>query len=873
MKLSSLRALARLAGGAALCMGLLSACGGGGGSTPPVVIVEPPPAVNAAPQANFTLSGMVLGGGAGADAAISAGSDMTLSAAGSKDPEGDVLSYKWTLTSKPAGSNTVLANASALELVVRPDVSGMYVFTLRVTDSKGAYAEKTITVEGRNNTAPLASVVVTPAYSGVTTTKAPQSYNVGTALVLDAAASVDAEGDAITTTWTLLEKPASSAATLAASASTNRLLLDVAGVYKVRARGSDPIGAYSDIIYTFQADNSAPQTVVLASGENQVETAIGYIVALNGAATVVPGGDALTYSWTLASKPAGSGAALSSAAGVATQVSPDKMGDYVVKLTVSDSKGNSNSFTTTITTRNNRPVANIVTSSASAPLGIGPATRLPLNTQLTLSGAHSVDADGDSVSYGWTLAAKPAGSKAVLSAASGASVSTTFDLSGVYTVALKATDSKGAYSEQLLTLQVGNYAPVAVIDKASLTTLTGAAAKATAAFSYDEDGEQLSYAWSISARPAGSLAAIANPGTAALSFTPDAAGLYIASVTVSDGKSSSIAYVQMRALASIPTALALDFVPDIVRQSKGLDKLVMTERGGKTLRVLDPYTGLRTAVVLPALVKAMQVSANGKLAAVLYEGAVSLVNLETAAIIHTFASLGSQTEALVTNAGQIYLVGHNGGQWVNPEVWGFNGYTGANLNVDIPYGNGTFYGTQHGTFSESRHRAYTLSEGLSPAKVTYFDIDGASGKVTKAADSPYHGTYDMSSPLFLSDDSGLLFSSRGNYFSGDTLLYAGKLTVTGPILSMSHSVAAQEALVVVQAGDYWSGTLSYEPYYQRFTGALLFPDSDLPLPLINGEQSYGMHIFHSGSGSHVALVQTGSKLQYFAGAKYFIIVR
>lgn len=861
----------RWLGGALISMTLLAGCGGGGGADTP----EPPepPKVNSAPVAAFTLSGMVQAGGATADAVINAGSDMTLSAAGSKDAESDPLSYKWTLTSKPTGSNTALANDSAVEQVVRPDVSGVYVFMLRVTDSKGAFAEKTISVEGRNNTAPVTSVVVTPSYVGVTTTKAPQSHPVGTVIVLDAASSTDAEGDVIATTWSLLEKPAASAVSLVAAGSANRLALDAPGAYKVRARGTDPLGAYSDVIYTFLVDNSAPQTVVLAGGENKVEAALGYIVALNGAATVAPDGDALTYGWSLESKPADSAAAVSSSAGVATQVTPDKFGEYLVKLTVTDSKGKSSSFVTTITTTNNRPVANIVGSVASMALGVGPATRLPLNTEVTLNGAHSVDADGDAVTYAWKLASQPAGSNAVLSAASGAAVTTTFDVSGAYVVALKATDSRGAFSEQLLHLQVGNYAPVAIIDKASITVLTGAAAQASAAFSYDQDGGQLTYAWAISARPAGSVAAIGSANGAALSFTPDVAGLYIASVTVGDGKTTSVGYLQIRALASIPSAIALDFVPGIVRHSTGLDKLVMTEKDGKTLRVVDPYTGLKTTVVLPAVVKSMQVSGNGKLAAVLYESAMSLVNVETASIVHTFATLGSQTDAFVTNAGRVYLVGQSGGQWVRPEIWGFNGHTGINLNIEVPYGNGTFYGTQYGTFSEARHRAYTLSQGLSPSKVAYFDVDATTGLVTKAADSPYHGTYSMSTPLFLSDDSNILFTSSGNYFNADTLLYAGKLTVPGGIISMSHSVAAQEALVLVQAGDWWNNTQTYQASYMRFTGALLFPQSDLALPLINGDQSYGMHIFHGASGSHVAVVQTKSALQHAAEAQYFVIAR
>jgi hypothetical protein len=44
--------------------------------------------------------------------------------------------------------------------------------------------------------------------------------------------------------------------------------------------------------------------------------------------------------------------------------------------------------------------------------------------------------------------------------------------------------------------------------------------------------------------------------------------------------------------------------------------------------------------------------------------------------------------------------------------------------------------------------------------------------------------------------------------------------------------------------------------YKRFTGSLLFPAADVPLPMIGGQQSYGLQIFRNSTGGHVAPVQT-----------------
>jgi hypothetical protein len=72
---------------------------------------------------------------------------------------------------------------------------------------------------------------------------------------------------------------------------------------------------------------------------------------------------------------------------------------------------------------------------------------------------------------------------------------------------------------------------------------------------------------------------------------------------------------------------------------------------------------------------------------------------------------------------------------------------------------------------------------------------------------------------------------------------------------------------------YYASPTQYPASYKRFTGSLLFPAADVPLPLVGGLQSYGIDIFHDPSGKHVMLVQTGTSQVNGAGALYFLIVR
>ena len=131
------------------------------------------------------------------------------------------------------------------------------------------------------------------------------------------------------------------------------------------------------------------------------------------------------------------------------------------------------------------------------------------------------------------------------------------------------------------------------------------------------------------------------------------AGTYVASVSVSDGKSTRIAYVTIKALSSVTTNVTLPFVPLEWRYSRGIDRFVAIATNPNALHIIDPFAGTLRQVSLPLGVKAFRISPDGKLAAVMHEGIVSLVDLETATLVRSSLTGGSQTEAFPTNAGLV----------------------------------------------------------------------------------------------------------------------------------------------------------------------------------------------------------------------------
>ncbi len=75
---------------------------------------------------------------AGEDRTVSVNEAVTLDGSGSTDPDGDTLSYQWSLSSKPVGSQATITNANEAQAQFTPDTAGTYRFRLKVTDAAGS---------------------------------------------------------------------------------------------------------------------------------------------------------------------------------------------------------------------------------------------------------------------------------------------------------------------------------------------------------------------------------------------------------------------------------------------------------------------------------------------------------------------------------------------------------------------------------------------------------------------------------------------------------------------------------------------------------------------------------------------------------------
>ena len=108
----------------------------------------------------------------------------------------------------------------------------------------------------------------------------------------------------------------------------------------------------------FIVESTAPaNTAPVANAGAGQSVNVGSTVALNGSASSDPDGDAITYSWSISSRPVNSTATLTNPTSVNPTFVADKAGAYMVSLTVSDGTL-TNTAAVSITTINRSPVAN-----------------------------------------------------------------------------------------------------------------------------------------------------------------------------------------------------------------------------------------------------------------------------------------------------------------------------------------------------------------------------------------------------------------------------------------------------------------------------------------------------------------------------------
>ena len=354
-----------------------------------------------------------------------------------------------------------------------------------------------------------------------------QNVYFGNDVSLDGSASSDPESQSLIYLWSMVQRPAGSNAALDDPYRVNPSFTpDVQGAYTVRLIVNDGesnsasdavvINVYSDFLPP-TADAGADQSVVF-----------GNAVHLDGNGSSDPEHHSLTYTWGIDTAPAGSAAVLDNIHSMTPSFMPDKKGLYVLRLVVNDGTFDSGVDWVNITIYNTAPNANAGDDITVADFG-GTAH---------LDGSLSIDPDGTTLTYSWSITSRPGGSSAILSSNSIVNPTFTPDKKGAYIMTLTVSDGD-LTAEDTVQVTYSNHVPVAEAGAPISIPYTQTAQLGGSGT--DPDNDPLTYAWTIDSAPVGSTAALSDANIANPYFTPDKKGVYTFSLIVKDNENLSSA--------------------------------------------------------------------------------------------------------------------------------------------------------------------------------------------------------------------------------------------------------------------------------------------------------------------------------------------
>jgi hypothetical protein len=481
----------------------------------------------------YTLSDVVPS--AGPDQTVKVGSTVQLDATGTTQLAGTPIGYLWTLWYR-ADNNSQWNYETTVPLsdpysptpTFVANAPGTYFAGLEEWD----YSDGAVGGYSGGYFTPYTALVKVSTVNSQPIANAGPAQNIqGPQTVqLDGTGSTDVDGNALTYSWAILNKPVGSAATISSPTSPRpTFYADVVGPYVVQLIVND--GTVNSLPNCSWTTASRTATVLITNSEitpianpGPAQTVpVGVSVTLSGADSVDFDGHPLTYSWSLLSAPWGSNASLSLATSPNPYFTADVAGKYVVQLVVNDGTTNSVPQTVLISTDNSRPVA-----------GAGPHQTVAIGSTVQLSGAESTDADGNPLTYSWAILYQPSGANAVLSIATTVDPTFVASKAGLYVVQLIVND--GQLNSPPVTTWINaavNQAPV--VNAGPNQTITLPINTVTLDGTATDDGlpnGTLIISWSVVSGPG--TVNFFNPDEAVTQATFSAASTYVLKLTAND---------------------------------------------------------------------------------------------------------------------------------------------------------------------------------------------------------------------------------------------------------------------------------------------------------------------------------------------------
>ncbi|HUZ02899.1 MAG TPA: PKD domain-containing protein [Thermomicrobiaceae bacterium] len=247
----------------------------------------------------------------------------------------------------------------------------------------------------------------------------------------------DADGDHVTTAWTVAANPGTTGSCTVADASALATSVSCTspGSYTLTLSAGD--GINPPVTSTAQLTLNAPPTVDAGGGTGGYSGTEGAAISLSGTATDVDG-DTVTSQWTYTANPGTDGScAVGDASSPTTTVSCTDQGNYTLTLSASDGVYTAVTSIAQVSVGNAPITVNAITGLPAAPLVVNGA----VNVSATFSDPGT--ADGHVATWNWGDGSTPTTGSVTETVGSGAGCvagTHTYAVPGVYTVTLTVSD-------------------------------------------------------------------------------------------------------------------------------------------------------------------------------------------------------------------------------------------------------------------------------------------------------------------------------------------------------------------------------------------------------------------------------------------------